>query len=72
MKIILSTHTATGFYFRGIDGFQTIAVVKSTSWRMPQEDGTIKARKDFDGRTLEVVYAEYDNKRVIITAYYVD
>jgi len=72
MKIILSTHTATGLYFRGIDGFKAIEVVKSASRRMPQGDGTIKAQKDFEGRILEVVYAEYDNKRIIITAYYVD
>jgi len=47
-------------------------VVKSASWKRTEKDGSIVARKTFEGKTLEVVYNEYDNKRIIVTAYYVD
>jgi hypothetical protein len=72
MKIILSTHTETNLFFRGIDGWKVKEVAKSASWKRTQKDGTIVARKTFEDKTLEVVYAEHDNARIIITAYYVD
>ena len=72
MEIIITTHTATNLFFRGIDGWKAKEVVKSPSWKRTQKDGTIVARKDFEGKTLEVIYIEYTNKQVIKTAYYVD
>jgi len=72
MKVILSTHTETNLYFRGIDGWKVKEVAKSASRKRIQKDGTIVAQKTFEDKVLEVLYAEYDNKRVIITAYYVD
>ena len=72
MKIILSIHTETNLFFRGIDGWKAKEVTKSATQKRRQKDGTVVARKSFEDKTLEVVYAEYDNVRVIITAYYVD
>lgn len=72
MKIIFTIHLETILYFRGIDGFRVKEVAKDSSWKEARDDGTIKARKDFDGKTLEVVYIEYPGKRVIKTAYYVN
>jgi hypothetical protein len=72
MKIILSTHVETNLYFRGIDGWKVKEVVKSPSWKRTQKDGTMATRRVFEGRTLEVIYAQHDNIQVIITAYYVN
>lgn len=72
MKVILTTHVATNLYFRGIDGWKAIEVVKSSSWKKTQEDGNIIVRKDFEGKVLEVVYLDYPDRKVIKTAYYVD
>ena len=72
MKIILSIHTETNLYFRGIDGWKAKEVAKSATLKRRQKDGTIVARKSFEDKTLEVVYAEHENVRVILTAYYAD
>ena len=72
MKIILSDHTEANLVIRGIDGWKVKEVAKSATWKKIQDDGTIAARKDFEGKMLEVIYAEYPKKKIIITAYYVD
>jgi len=72
MKIIIGPHTATNLYFRNIDGWKVKEVVKSASWKQAQKDGSMAARKTFEGKELEVIYVEYTNRVVVKTAYYVD
>jgi hypothetical protein len=71
-KIILTTHLKTGLYFRGIDAWKVKEVIKTPSWKEMQKDGSVAARKEFEGRTLEVFYVVYTDKIVVKTAYYVD
>lgn len=69
MEVILSYHTQIRLYERGLDAWQVKAAAKSPSWQKRQKDGSIKARKSFDNKTIEVVFLERNGKRVIKTAY---
>lgn len=72
MRIVFTDHAKTNLILRGIDGWKAKEVVKSPTWKKVQNDGSIVARKDFEGKMLEVAYIEDDNERVIKTAYYAD
>ena len=72
MKITFTTHAKTSLLFRGIDAWKAKDVVKLPSWKETQKDGSVAARREFEGQTLEVIYVVYTSEIVIKTAYYVD
>jgi len=72
MKIVFSTHARTSLLLRGIDAWKAKEIVKSPSWKKVQEDGTVLARKTFEGKTIEVVYIQKGETYLIKTLYYED
>jgi hypothetical protein len=69
MKIILTRHAIIRLLERNIDAWKAKEVVKNPSWQKRQKDGSIAARKDFDGKTIEVIYVLEGRDYVIKTAY---
>ena len=69
MKIILTNHAVMSLLLRNIDTWKAKEVVKAPSWQKPQRDGSVAMRRDFDGKTIEVICVIKGGDYLIKTAY---